>query len=104
MDIDQLDTAIRQVTGGIGWTERRGNTTVNLFEELAGTLGTTVVVVTHELASIFAIGDNAVYLDADTKTMLALGNPKELREGAESAKVRHFLRRGEGAETGAATT
>ena len=39
MDIDQLDAAIRQVTGGIGWTERRGNTEVNLFDELAGTLG-----------------------------------------------------------------
>ncbi|MEQ8280428.1 MAG: hypothetical protein RMA76_13930 [Deltaproteobacteria bacterium] len=39
MDLDQLDAAIRQVTGGIGWTEQRGNTEVNLFEELASTLG-----------------------------------------------------------------
>ena len=39
MDIDQLDTSIRQVTGGIGWVERRGNAEVNLFQELAGTLG-----------------------------------------------------------------
>jgi hypothetical protein len=39
MDIDQLDASIREVTGGIGWTERRGNTEVNLFTELAGTLG-----------------------------------------------------------------
>lgn len=39
MDIDQLDTAIRQVTGGIGWTEQRGNNEVNLFQELARTLG-----------------------------------------------------------------
>ena len=75
----------------------------DLILELAGTLGTTVVVVTHELASIFAIGDNAVFLDADSKTMLALGNPKELRENAESAKVRSFLLRGENEATGAAT-
>lgn len=39
MDLDQLDAAIRKVTGGIGWTEQRGNTEVNLFEELASTLG-----------------------------------------------------------------
>ncbi len=39
MDLDQLDRAIRQVSGGIGWTEARGNTQVNLFVELAATLG-----------------------------------------------------------------
>ena len=39
MDLDQLDHAIRQVTGGIGWTEMRGQTEVNLFVELAATLG-----------------------------------------------------------------
>ena len=76
----------------------------DLILELAGTLGTTVVVVTHELASIFAIGDNAVFLDADSKSMLALGNPSDLRDGAESAKVRSFLRRGESQATGAGTT
>lgn len=39
MDLDQLDAALRQVSGGIGWTEQRGNTQVNLFVELAATLG-----------------------------------------------------------------
>lgn len=39
MDIDQLDATIRTVTGGIGWTEDRGGREVNLFEELAQTLG-----------------------------------------------------------------
>ncbi len=39
MDIDQLDTSIRSVTGGIGWTEMNGQTEVNLFESLASTLG-----------------------------------------------------------------
>jgi len=67
----------------------------DLIIELASSLGTTIVVVTHELASIFAIGDNAVFLDADSKTMLAVGNPKALRDQSESPKVRTFLRRGE---------
>ena len=39
MDLDQLDATIRTVTGGIGWTETQGNTEVNLFEDLASTLG-----------------------------------------------------------------
>lgn len=39
MDLEQLDAAIRRVTGGIGWTERRNNVDVNLLEELASTLG-----------------------------------------------------------------
>lgn len=39
MDIDQLDATIRSVTGGIGWTELRSGREVNLFEELAQTLG-----------------------------------------------------------------
>ena len=59
-------------------------------------LGATVVVVTHELASIFAIGNNAVFLDADTRTMTAVGDPKVLREDTRNAKVRRFLLRGEG--------
>lgn len=39
LDIDQLDASIRQLTGGIGWTEQRGSQEVNLFEDLADTLG-----------------------------------------------------------------
>ncbi len=39
MNLDQLDAAMRQVSDGIGWTERRGNVDVNLFVELAATLG-----------------------------------------------------------------
>ena len=66
----------------------------DLILELRDTLGTTVVVVTHELASIFAIGNNAVFLDADMKTQLATGNPIELRDNHENPVVRNFLRRG----------
>src|SRR6476661_236170 len=49
-----------------------------LILELRDSLGTTVVVVTHELASIFMIADDSIFLDPDTKTMGAQGNPKEL--------------------------
>src|SRR6476620_4754148 len=54
----------------------------DLILELRDSLGATVVVVTHELASIFTIGDSGVFLDAETKTMLAVGNPKTLRDAS----------------------
>lgn len=66
----------------------------DLILELRDSLGTTIVVVTHELASIFAIADNCVFLDADTKTQLATGNPKELRDHCDNFVVRNFLQRG----------
>ena len=58
-------------------------------------LGATVVVVTHELASIFAIGTNSVYLDAGAKTMLATGDPRVLLKESANPTVRRFLTRGE---------
>jgi phospholipid/cholesterol/gamma-HCH transport system ATP-binding protein len=67
----------------------------DLILSLRDSLGATVVVVTHELASIFAIGNNSVFLDPDTKTMLAVGNPKVLRDRCPDPKVRSFLTRGE---------
>ena len=67
----------------------------DLILELRDSLGTTVVVVTHELASIFAIGDNSVFLDPDTRTMLATGNPKTLLAESKDPKIRSFLTRGE---------
>ncbi len=66
-----------------------------LILELRDSLGTTMVVVTHELASIFAIGNNSVFLDPDTKTMLATGDPKELLKNPPDPKIRRFLTRGE---------
>ena len=66
-----------------------------LILEIRDSLGATVVMVTHELASIFAIGNNSVFLDADTRTMIAVGNPKKLRDESPDPKVRAFLRRGE---------
>ena len=56
-------------------------------------LGTTVVMVTHEIASIFAVADRALFLDDQTMTMTALGSPQDLLHGGPAA-VRAFLRRG----------
>jgi len=72
-----------------------------LILELRDSLGATVVVVTHELASIFMIADDSIFLDADTKTMRAQGNPKELVKHSPDAKLRTFLTRGEFSEQSA---
>ena len=69
----------------------------DLILELRDSLGATVVVVTHELASIFAIGNNSVFLDTDTKTMLATGHPQTLLADSPIPGVQNFLRRGQGA-------
>jgi phospholipid/cholesterol/gamma-HCH transport system ATP-binding protein len=66
-----------------------------LILELRDSLGTTMVVITHDLESIFLIGDDAVFLDAETRTMLTTGDPRWLRDHSELAEVRRFLRRGE---------
>lgn len=66
----------------------------DLILELRDSLKTTVVVITHELASILGIGTNSVFLDSETHTMINTGNPKEALVSGE-AKVRHFLTRGE---------
>lgn len=67
----------------------------DLILELRESLGATVVIITHELSSIFAIGNNSVFLDADTKTMLATGHPQTLLADDSIPSVQHFLRRGE---------
>lgn len=66
----------------------------DLIIELRDSLGATVVVVTHELASIFAIANNSVFLDPETKTMIASGNPNRLLAESRDPKVRTFLTRG----------
>jgi phospholipid/cholesterol/gamma-HCH transport system ATP-binding protein len=65
----------------------------DLILELRASSGATIVLVTHELPSIFELGDNAVFLDAERKTMIAQGRPEELRHSPEP-KVRAFLERG----------
>jgi len=65
-----------------------------LILELRDSLGTTVVVVTHDLASIYTIGNNSIFLDSDARTITASGSPQELRAHAQDAKLRSFLTRG----------
>jgi phospholipid/cholesterol/gamma-HCH transport system ATP-binding protein len=62
-----------------------------LILELCDSVGTTIVVVTHELRSIFAIGNNAIFLDVERKTMTASGNPKRLLLESRDPAVRRFL-------------
>lgn len=66
-----------------------------LIIELRESLHTTFMVVTHELQSIFTIGTDSVFLDAQSKTMIAQGHPRTLLEESDNPKVREFLTRGE---------
>jgi phospholipid/cholesterol/gamma-HCH transport system ATP-binding protein len=67
----------------------------DLILELRDSLGATVVVVTHELPSIFAIGDDSIFLDVEARTATARGAPRELLATATNPNVRRFLTRGE---------
>ncbi|MDP8266417.1 MAG: ATP-binding cassette domain-containing protein [Candidatus Aceula meridiana] len=65
----------------------------DLILDLRDGLGATVIVVTHELASIFAIGNNSVFLDAESRTMIATGDPKDLLANSKDPRVTQFLTR-----------
>jgi phospholipid/cholesterol/gamma-HCH transport system ATP-binding protein len=65
----------------------------DLILELRDGLGATIVLVSHELASLFAICDDGVFLDADTHTAIAHGAPAALRDGCEHPLVRAFMGR-----------
>ena len=64
-----------------------------LILELSESLHITFVVVTHELASIFAVAQRVIMLDKDRKTIIATGNPQELRDHSDDPVVRQFFRR-----------
>ena len=64
-----------------------------LLMRLAREHGTTLVVVTHELDSIFTITDNAIMLDKDTKSIVARGKPQDMRDDSPEEWVRKFLTR-----------
>ncbi|CAG4905859.1 unnamed protein product, partial [Acidocella sp. C78] len=66
-----------------------------LILDLRAALGCTFVVITHELASIFAIADRCLMLDRDARGMIALGVPRELRTEAAHPRVRAFFNREE---------
>lgn len=65
-----------------------------LILEIRDSLGTTIVIVTHELASIFAVGNNSIFLDTEEKTIIASGDPNILRDSCPDKRVREFLNRG----------
>ncbi len=67
----------------------------DLILEIRDNLRATIVVVTHELASIFRIADNCVFLDSESATMIARGDPKELLAYSQDPRVRRFLSGGE---------
>jgi phospholipid/cholesterol/gamma-HCH transport system ATP-binding protein len=64
-----------------------------LILKLAKTLRMTFVIVSHELPSIYAIADRVIMLDKDSKTIIATGDPKELRDHSDNPKVRQFFNR-----------
>ncbi len=66
----------------------------DLILQIRENLRTTIVMVTHELPSIFAIGTNSIYLDARTKTVIARGDPNELLKNPPNETLEHFLTRG----------
>jgi len=72
----------------------------DLIVELRDSLGSTIVMVTHELPSIFAIADDSVFLDTETRTMAARGNPREMLRTCENPTVHRFLTRGAEDEPG----
>lgn len=65
----------------------------DLIVNLRDGLGATIVIVSHELPSLFAIADDGVFLDAQTKTVIAHGSPAELRDSCSDPQVQAFMRR-----------
>ena len=65
----------------------------DLILQLRDSFGTMIVVVSHDLDSIYKIADRAVFLDIKEKTMTAIGDPSELRDNPPSEEVRRFLTR-----------
>ena len=74
----------------------------DLIVGLRDSLGSTIVIVSHELASIMSIGDDAIFLDTETRTMGAHGRPRDLLEHCDNANVHRFLTRGALADAGRA--
>jgi phospholipid/cholesterol/gamma-HCH transport system ATP-binding protein len=65
----------------------------DLILELRNGLGATVVIISHELTSLFATCDDGIFLDAETKTAIAHGSPRALRDGCDHPTVRAFMER-----------
>ena len=66
-----------------------------LIRQIRGTFGTTIVVVSHELASIYDLADRVIMLDRAEQGIIAAGRPRELATGSRDPRVTEFLRRGD---------
>src|SRR5215468_3349337 len=66
----------------------------DLIRELRGGLGTTFVIVSHELSSILGIGDRLIFLDTAVRTISASGPPRALLAEPPHERIREFLTRG----------
>jgi phospholipid/cholesterol/gamma-HCH transport system ATP-binding protein len=66
----------------------------DLILELRDSLGTTVVLVSHELDSIFRLADDAIFLDGESGRIVGAGPPRELAARSRERKVIDFLTRG----------
>lgn len=64
-----------------------------LILSLRDTLGTTCVVITHELSSIMAIADRCAMLDGKAKGLIGLGTPQELKQNTSNPTIRAFFNR-----------
>lgn len=65
----------------------------DLILSLRDGLGATIVIVSHELPSLFAIADDGIFLDAQTKTPIAHGSPRDLRDHCTDPLVHAFMNR-----------
>jgi phospholipid/cholesterol/gamma-HCH transport system ATP-binding protein len=64
-----------------------------LIVDLKESLGATIVIVSHELASIFGIGTNSIFLDTDSHSAIARRHPKQLLAHTSDPRVLRFLTR-----------
>jgi len=64
-----------------------------LVSQVRDTFGTTIVIVSHELSSIYSLADRLIMLDSETRGIIAAGKPRELARSSSDPRVREFLRR-----------
>jgi phospholipid/cholesterol/gamma-HCH transport system ATP-binding protein len=64
-----------------------------LIKKINGGIGTTMVIVTHELETIFNVAHRVIMLDKETKGIIAEGDAKELKEHSQNRKVTNFFNR-----------
>lgn len=65
----------------------------DLILRIRESLGTTIIIVSHDLASIFKVADRAIFLDYRVKTMSGLGNPNDMKKNPPNDEIYRFLTR-----------